>query len=42
MKLIVLNKIIVLKKKYAKILEEYMSDILNIIREDTVQSVEIN
>ena len=31
-----------LKKKYSKILEEYMADILNIIREDTVQSVEIN
>ena len=41
-KLIVLNRILVLKKKYAKILEEYMADILNIIREDTVQSVEIN
>lgn len=31
-----------LKKKYGKLLEEYMADILNIIREDTVQSVEIN
>jgi coatomer subunit beta len=41
-KLIVLNKITVLKKKYGKILEEYISDILNIIREDSVQSVEIN
>jgi hypothetical protein len=41
-KLIILNKIISLKKKYGKILEEYMSEILNIIREDTVQSVEIN
>lgn len=37
-----LNKITVLKKKYGKILEEYISDILNIIREDSVQSVEIN
>lgn len=41
-KLIVLNKIVTLKKKYSKLLEEYMNDILNIIREDTVQSVEIN
>lgn len=41
-KLIVLNKIVTLKKKYGKLLEEYMNDILNIIREDTVQSVEIN
>ena len=31
-----------MKKKYSKLLEEYMNDILNIIREDTVQSVEIN
>jgi len=35
-KLIVLNRILVLKKKYAKVLEEYMGDILNIIREDAV------
>jgi len=35
-KVIVLNKIMNLKKKYAKLLEDYMSDILNIIREDTV------
>jgi len=41
-KLIVLNRILSLKKKYSKILEEYMGDILNIIREDSVQSVEIN
>jgi hypothetical protein len=38
----VLNKIISLKQKYSKILEDYMPDILNIIREDTVQSIEIN
>lgn len=37
-----MNKITALKKKYGKILEEYISDILNIIREDSVQSVEIN
>ena len=41
-KLIVLNKIVDLKKLYSKILEEYMPDILNIIREDSVQSIEIN
>lgn len=35
-KVIVLNKIMNLKKKYGKLLEDYMSDILNIIREDTV------
>jgi len=35
-KLIVLNKIMNLKKKYSKLLEDYMPDILNIIREDTV------
>lgn len=37
-----LNKIVELKKLYSKILEEYMPDILNIIREDSVQSIEIN
>ena len=41
-KLVVLNKIVELKKLYSKILEEYISDILNIIREDSVQSIEIN
>lgn len=41
-KLIVLNRILSLKSKYGKLLEEYMGDILNIIREDSVQSVEIN
>lgn len=38
----VLNKIIDLKGSYGKILEEYMGDILSIIREDSVQSIEIN
>ena len=41
-KVIVLNKILQLKKGYAKLLEDYMGDILYIIREDTVQSIEIN
>jgi hypothetical protein len=35
-KMVILNKIIDLKKKYSKILQDYMPDILNIIREDTV------
>lgn len=43
MKLIVLNKIIDLRGKYAKLLEDYMSDILNTINEDSViSSLEIN
>jgi hypothetical protein len=33
-KLIVLNKIIELRGKYAKLLEDYISDILNTINED--------
>ena len=41
-KLIVLNKILSLKKKYSKLLQEYIQDIINIIREDSVQSIEIN
>ena len=40
--MIVLNRIIGLKKRYSGLLEEYMGDILNVIREDSVQSVEIN
>jgi hypothetical protein len=41
-KLVVLGKIMGLKKRYSKLLKEYMNDILNIIREDSVQSIEIN
>jgi coatomer subunit beta len=40
--MIVLNKITELKGKYAKLLEDYMSDILNIIHEDSISSIEIN
>jgi coatomer subunit beta len=40
--MIVLNKIMELKGKYAKLLEDYMSDILNIIHEDSISSIEIN
>jgi len=35
-KLIVLNRILGLKRKYSKILEEYMPEFLTVIREDTV------
>lgn len=35
-KLIILDRVIALKSKYPKILEEYLSDILNVIREDSV------
>ena len=45
MKLIVLNKIIELRGKYAKLLEDYISDILNIINqgaEGGISSLEIN
>ncbi len=41
-KMIVLNKIMDLKGKYAKLLEDYISDILNIINEEAISSLEIN
>ena len=44
-KLIVLNKIIELRGKYAKLLEDYISDILNIINQGAdagISSLEIN
>lgn len=41
-KLIVLSKIMELKGKYAKLLEDYISDILNIINEESISSLEIN
>ena len=41
-KMIVLNKIMDLRAKYAKLLEDYISDILNIINEESVSSLEIN
>ena len=41
-KMIVLNKIVELKGKYAKLLEDYITDILNIINEDSISSLEIN
>ena len=40
--MIVLNKITELKGKYAKLLEDYITDILNIINEDAISSIEIN
>jgi coatomer subunit beta len=41
-KLIVLNKIIDLRSKYAKLLEDYITDILNTINEEAISSLEIN
>jgi coatomer subunit beta len=41
-KLIVLNKIIELRGKYAKLLEDYISDILNTINEEQISSLDIN
>jgi len=41
-KIIVLDKILDLRKKYAKVLEDYITDILAIIRSETVASLEIN
>ena len=41
-KMIVLNKIGDLKVKYAKLLEDYISDILNLINEEAISSLEIN
>lgn len=40
--MIVLNKIMDLRGKYAKLLEDYISDILNIINQDAMSSLEIN
>ena len=40
--MIVLNKIMELKGKYAKLLEDYITDILNIINEEAISSIEIN
>lgn len=37
-----MNRILALKKNYSKLLEDYLSDIINIISQDTVQSIEIN
>ena len=42
MKLIVLNKIIELRGKYSKLLEDYISEILNTINEDQISSLDIN
>ena len=42
MKVIVLEKILALRKNYIKVLEDYITDILAIIKDDTVVSLEIN
>ena len=41
-KVIVLEKILQLRKDYAKVLEDYITDILAIIKDDNVVSLEIN
>lgn len=41
-KMIVLNKIMDLRTKYAKLLEDYITDILNTINEEAISSLEIN
>jgi coatomer subunit beta len=41
-KIIVLDKILSLRKMYAKVLEDYTTDILNIIKDEAVVSLEIN
>ena len=40
--MIVLSKIMDLRTKYAKLLEDYVSDILNVLNTDTITSLEIN
>ena len=42
MKVIVLDKILQLRKNYFKVLEDYINEILAIIKDDTVVSLEIN
>ena len=42
MKIIVLDKILELKKQYAKVLEDYILDILALIKDDGVASLEIS
>lgn len=37
-----LEKILQLRKSYSKVLEDYINDILAIIKDDTVVSLEIN
>lgn len=41
-KIIVLDKILSLRKMYAKVLEDYITDILNLIKNETTVSLEIN
>lgn len=40
--MIVLNKIMDLRNKYTKVLEDYITDILGIINEESISSLEIN
>jgi coatomer subunit beta len=41
-KIIVLEKILELRKNYSKVLEDYITDILGLIKDDSVISLEIN
>ena len=41
-KVIVLDKILELRKKYAKVLEDYITDILGLIKDQSAVSLEIN
>ena len=40
--MIVLDKILQLRKNYVKVLEDYINDILAIIKDDNIVSIEIN
>ena len=40
-KMIVLGKIIALKQRYGKLLEEYISDILSVLNDTSLNSLEI-
>ena len=41
-KVIVLDKILDLRKRYAKVLEDYITDILGLIKDESIVSLEIN
>jgi len=41
-KVIVLEKILELRKNYSKVLEDYITDILGLIKDDAIISLEIN
>jgi hypothetical protein len=41
-KIIVLDKILSLRKMYSKVLEDYITDVLNLIKNEQTVSLEIN